>query len=220
MNWKKEARGRILVSAPWQGVSNGRILEVEADAEGEAAYAAASGVGQEVVALAGERNVRQAFVNGLFGVVDGVLTKTIVVESGADMAAEVGAKAEREGHCEAGVVGIFGGVDGAAGQGGPMAGTFAGDEHAIDADAELSVGGDVVPELIIEVRDTKLHRDVDVSRCGVGTCGAVLIAQATADGVPEKVGLDEGSHHTISNVEAVADTVAEAEADAGVLADF
>ena len=202
---------------PWklrpQVLGNTIGLEVEADAEGNAAdiaflaHHAAEGLAGDH--LSGGVSV---LVEGLLRVVDGVGTKTIVVEAGADMAAEVGAEAEHPGEGDVGFVGV---VECAAGGAGAFA--FAGDHHHVGADAEFTIGGDVVPEFVVEVADTGHDGDVEVGGGGVVVVH-VLVAPGAADHIPEEVGLSEGGHHAHAHVEAVAGAIAGAESEGGIIA--
>ena len=186
-------------------------LEVEADAEREAA----GGAGLHVARLVGRARDGVEVVDGAVGVLDGVLAEAVVVEAGADVVAEVGAEADGEGEGAAGLIGQLGVVGLVDGEG-----AFLGDEEEVGAQAEFDIGGDVVPEFVVEVADAHLDGDVEVGGGAFGAGLGVVLAEVGADGVPVEVGLEEGGDHAYPNVEAVAAAIAAAEADAGVLADL
>ena len=61
---------------------------------------------------------------------------------------------------------------------------FGGDPEEVGADAELAIGGDVVPgELVVDVGDTAHQGDVEVG--GGAVVGVVVfVAPSAGDGVP------------------------------------
>ena len=148
------------------------------------------------------------------GVVDGVFAHAVVVDAHADVAAEVGTGAEHPRHGEAGVIGIV--VDAVVLRSGFA---FGGNPQHVSAHAEFGIGGDVVPQLVVEVADTGHEGDVEVGGGGEVLVEVFVVPRA-ADGVPKHIDLDEGSDLADSDVEAVAGAIAEAEADGGVFAHF
>ena len=158
-------------------------LEVEAEAQGDGANGAFLALhavdGLVVEHLSSGGGV---LVEGLLGVVDGVGAHAVVVDTGAEVASEVGAEAE---HPREGGAGLIGEVEEAVVVEGLA---FAGDEHHVGTDTELTIGGDVVPELVVEVADTGHDGDVEVGRGGVVVVH-VFVTPGAADHVPEEVGL-------------------------------
>ena len=100
-------------------------LEVEADAKGKGADGAGFGVVYVVIVFVvigsacglvggGSRNVLKVVLCG-FGVVEGTGAKEVVVETGTDVATEIGTGANREGEGSGGFVFKGKGVDAGGG---------------------------------------------------------------------------------------------------------